>query len=129
MKAILAVVAVIAGSAGSLIPNPANINGFSITLEATPHGWAAHCDSGCRWRGLSLAFECATACPAIVDANGLVTTLTPRPDSTDFAFTVERTAEGVHARSRVGAAWTDLSWGCQMTPCRVQIDAMGVRVK
>jgi hypothetical protein len=131
MKATLAALAILVGSvsSGSLTPRQQSVSAFSITLEATPRGWAAHCDSGCRWRGLSLSFECAMACPAIVDANGLVTTLTPRSDATAFSFTVAHTTDGVRARSRVGTAWTTLSWGCQASPCRVQIDAMGVRVK
>ena len=97
---------------------------FSLVLESTPTGWAARCDSGCRWR--QLAFDCERACRAVVDANGLVTVASPRPDSTAFLFLVERTPTGVSAESRLGTAWKMLSWECQSAPCRARVDAYGV---
>jgi hypothetical protein len=127
MKALLAVLGLLIVSAcvrSAPIARP-HADAFRIVLEATPTGWSAQCEAGCQWRGAS--FGCATACGAIVDANGLVTLATPRPDSSGFSFVVERAANnGARAYSRGGTAWKTLSWECGASPCRVRIDASGV---
>jgi hypothetical protein len=97
---------------------------FSIVLESTPTGWAARCDTGCRWH--EAAFGCGWACGAVVDANGLVTLATPRPASTPFMFIVEKKSGGVWADSRRGTSWEKLSWSCESGSCRVRLDASGV---
>lgn len=100
---------------------PAN---FSILLTTTATGWEAQCDSGCRWKGLG--FSCATACPATIDANGVVTLASPRPDPTSFSIVVHHDRNGVRATSRGGTAWDTLSWKCSELPCQARIDALGV---
>jgi hypothetical protein len=97
---------------------------FSLVLESTANGWAARCDTGCRWQRLS--FGCERACRAIIDANGVVTAATPYLDSTTFRFIVERTARGVRATSRSGAVWQALTWTCELDPCRARVNTYGV---
>ena len=127
MRELVVVLNLIAGlSVGSRPTEARAASGFSIVLEPTTTGWSAHCDSGCRWQ--EAAFECPAACDAIVDANGLVTTLSPRPETTSFSFRVEHSANGGRAESRAGTDWKSLSWTCQATPCRARIDRLGVVV-
>jgi hypothetical protein len=97
---------------------------FSLVLESKPGGWAARCDSGCRWREVS--FSCERACGAIVDANGLVTLATADLDPSSFRFIVERGDGVVRATARNGTAWDNLTWSCTTDPCRVRVDAYGV---
>jgi hypothetical protein len=97
---------------------------FSIVVTTTVNGWAATCDSGCRWKGLS--FACASACPAIIDANGLVTLASIRSDSTPFSIVLHHDFHGAQATSRGGTAWTRLAWDCQSFPCRARVDRLGV---
>ena len=126
MKTFIAGLALLAGCAsmGRTHSEKQTAASFSVVLQPTAAGWAARCDSGCRWREAS--FECRTACGAIVDQNGLVTTLTPRPEPTAFSFQVERTSTGARAQSRLGTAWKTLSWDCQSAACGARIDAAGV---
>src|SRR5262245_28846510 len=88
---------VVVTQALSAPPRPA-APAFSLVLESTATGWAARCDTGCRWQRVS--FGCERACGAIIDANGVVTIATPHLDSAAFRFIVERTARGVRATSR-----------------------------
>lgn len=120
-RALITVVALAVTSATAKTRTPAD---FSLVLESTPTGWAARCDSGCRWHELS--FSCEGACGAIVDGNGLVTAVTPRFDSSAFRFRVERTGAEVRATARTGTAWRTLSWGCTTDRCRARVDAYGV---
>jgi hypothetical protein len=97
---------------------------FSLVLESTRTGWAAQCDSGCRWRQLS--FDCRQACGAVIDADGVVTLAAARRDSTAFRFVVEHTPTGVRAIARSGTAWQALSWDCGAESCRARVDQRGV---
>jgi hypothetical protein len=126
LKPILAGLALFAGAgaAGLRGAEQQGTASFSIVLEATPTGWSAECDTGCRWQAVS--FECATVCGAVVDANGLVTLGTLRPEPTPFLFLVEHTRSGARAESRTGTAWKTVSWECPSLPCRARIDARGV---
>ena len=97
---------------------------FSLVLESSATGWAARCDSGCRWRQLS--FSCERACGAVIDANGVAHLATPSLDSASFRFIVERSAGEVRATARSGTAWQTLTWRCALDPCRAHVDAYGV---
>ncbi|HEV8446393.1 MAG TPA: hypothetical protein VGQ44_06225 [Gemmatimonadaceae bacterium] len=120
-RALVSGIALVVTSAAATTRAPA---AFSLVLESTPTGWAARCDSGCRWHELS--FNCERACGAIVDANGVVTLATPQLDQAAFRFIVERTAAEVRATARTGTAWKTLSWGCQLDRCRARVDGYGV---
>lgn len=108
-------------------PVQSSVAPFAVEIETMPNGWSARCDSGCNWK--ELAFRCATACDAILDADGLVTVATLRSPST-FRFILRRTAEGVEAYSRGGTAWSRLSWSCTPTAptagCRAAVNGHGV---
>jgi hypothetical protein len=108
------------------LPSPPTLppSAFSLVLESTANGWAARCDTGCRWQRLS--FGCERACRAVVDANGVATVATPYLDSAAFRFIVERTDHGVRATSRAGTAWQALTWKCQLDPCRARVNTYGV---
>jgi hypothetical protein len=95
-----------------------------MVVESTPTGWAARCDKGCRWRELS--FGCERACNAVIDANGIVTLATLRPDSAAFGFVVEHTPTGVRATTRGGTIWQGLGWDCGADSCRARVDEYGV---
>ena len=99
-------------------------NSFSLVVQRIPNGWAAQCDSGCRWKDVS--FACARDCAAIVDANGLVTVLTPRTEPTAFSIRLEPTANGVAAESRAGTSWKTLTWECVSSSCPIRLDANGM---
>jgi len=127
MKSMLVAVAIVAlagMSATKPAGRPAEPVAFSIVLTTTPTGWAAKCDAGCRWK--ELGFSCATACPAIVDANGVVTLASPRPEPTAFSFTVRHDHNGAQATSRGGTVWTTLGWDCRQSPCEVRVTETGV---
>jgi len=113
-----------AGMATTRAGRPAAPANFSVLITATPTGWAARCDSGCHWKEVS--FSCPNACPAIVDANGLVTLASPRPDPTPFSIVLHHDRYGAKAESRAGTAWSTLSWDCGESPCQVRVDAFGV---
>ena len=98
---------------------------FSVSVEATPTGWSARCDSGCTWK--ELAFECPTACDALMDSNGLVTAATLPQRTASFTFFLTRTRTGFAAHARRGTTWSRLGWSCApLNSCRVSIDAQGV---
>lgn len=97
---------------------------FSLVLESTASGWAARCDSGCRWKELS--FGCARACGATIDANGVLTLNAPPTEAAAFRFNVERSPNGVRASAKTGTAWELLTWTCRLDPCRARIDGYGV---
>lgn len=99
---------------------------FSLALASTSSGWAARCDTGCRWR--EAAFTCRIACDAIVDANGLRTAQAPSVEPVAFSFRVARADSGARAEASTGTAWRALSWSCDNTPCRVRITDHGVQV-
>ena len=127
MRVTLAALIVVSACASAVhqrapvVPEPA---AFSLALQATPLGWAARCDTGCRWH--EAAFECPTACNAVVDAYGLRTVQSPTVGKSAFSFRVERTADGARAESDVGTAWRSLSWSCGADRCRARITGYGV---
>ena len=106
-------------------PASARLDHFSLVLDYTATGWSAECELGCStpW---AAKFSCKTACDARVDALGLVTLAEQRPADPRFAFTLERTADGVSAKSKTGTAWTTLTWGCASAPCRARVTEAGV---
>lgn len=109
-------------------PVQSSVASFAVEVETLPNGWAARCDSGCNWR--ELAFRCASACDAILDADGLVTVAMPRSPSA-FRFILVRTSDGIEAHSRGGTAWSRLAWSCSSTapgttPCRAVVTGNGV---
>ena len=126
LKELIAVVAMFGAAGHAIAPasDAAPPSGFSVVLEHIPNGWAARCESGCRWG--EVAFTCASSCGAIVDANGLVTLASARPDSTAFAFVVEWRGDAIVARARSGTAWTTLRWACGQAPCRARVNEAGV---
>lgn len=69
VKALLTGFAIVFGTASISTTTPtASPHPFSLVLESTAYGWAASCDSGCRWRHLGLS--CNGACGVItIDAN------------------------------------------------------------
>src|SRR5262245_45888375 len=131
MRAIL-VLAAIAGFIGATttqrVPQAVTqgaADRFSVVLDYTATGWSAACEIGCGW---TAGFSCATACNAVVDARGIITLANTRPLDSLFAFAVERTDNGVSARSRWGTRWRSLSWGCEQQPCRARVTESGVAV-
>jgi hypothetical protein len=126
MKALIAGLMLLAGCASTraVQSHSSPLASFSMVVTATPNGWAVRCDSGCHWRAAS--FECANACDANVDANGLVTVSTPRTEPTAFSFRLAHTSNGVRANSQTGTAWKTLTWGCGSESCRARINAQGV---
>jgi hypothetical protein len=124
-RILVAGLALFAGSASTTVPERAEpIASFSLVLESSSTGWAARCDSGCRWTQLS--FNCERACGAIIDANGVVTLATQRQDSAAFRFVVEHTPTGAKATTRGGTAWQTLSWDCGVATCRARVNENGV---
>ena len=118
--------AVITFLAGPAVPSAtqSSVANFSVTIEVTPTGWAARCDSGCAWR--ELAFECRVACDAIIDSNGLVTAATLRPSTASFRMVLVRGPRGIVAHSRQGTAWSQLGWSCENTGCSAEVTGYGV---
>ena len=120
---LLAVITFLAGPA-VLWATQSSVANFSVTIEATPMGWAARCDSGCAWR--KLAFECPVACDAILDSNGLVTAATLRPAPATFRMVLVRGPRGIVAHARQGTAWSQLAWSCEPTSCSAEVNGYGV---
>jgi hypothetical protein len=109
------------------VPNSARqgaLSAFSLVITTIPTGWAAHCDSGCRWQ--EVAYSCPGNCKAVFDANGVSTPRARRADASGFAFELQRVDGETRARSLAGTAWKALSWGCPTDTCRARIDANGV---
>ena len=123
-RALLAGTALVLGTGAATPTTTRTPAAFSLMLESTVTGWAARCDSGCRWEQFSL--KCAHACSAFIDATGVNTVATPRFDSSAFRFRVERTTAGVRATAQTGTAWQALAWTCRLNPCRAHVDAYGV---
>jgi hypothetical protein len=126
MLAVMAPLALVAMATAAWTPQPA-AGHFSIVLGYSSTGWSAQCESGCEssWKG---SFACNTACPAHVDAEGLVTLAEPRGANPRFSFEVERRPGGVVATSKAGTLWSELAWSCISEPCRARITEDGVAV-
>jgi hypothetical protein len=122
-RTLLAGIALVIGVGPATTPTAHAPAGFSLVLESTRTGWAAHCDSGCHWTTITLS--CARSCDATIDANGVGPRAAPFV-SPSFAFKVERTDREVRAIARTGTAWQTLTWTCFLDPCRARVDANGV---
>ena len=96
---------------------------FSLLLEHSSAGWAAHCESGCSWKDVTM--QCAN-CKVRVDADGIHNSNVPLT-SRGFAFVLDD-SNGLSAHAVQGARWQDLSWGCATAVCRCQINEEGVHV-
>ena len=125
-KALLAGLAFTFGTVSIPVPasTPAPAS-FSLVLESTQFGWAASCDSGCRWRHLALS--CDGACGVVtIDANGVERYPARNLEPAAFGFRVERSANGVRAKGQTGTLWETLGWTCRLNPCRARVDWRGV---
>lgn len=96
---------------------------FSVLLEHSRSGWAAHCESGCSWKDVTL--QC-TNCKVRVDADGIGSNDVAK-SSRGFAFVLDD-SKGLSAHGVKGVRWQDLSWGCAGAVCRVRINEEGVHV-
>jgi hypothetical protein len=122
-RAFLAGIVLVIGTGLMTTPSAQTPAGFSLVLESTATGWAARCDSGCRWTHITLS--CARSCDATIDANG-VRPRGARSASPSFAFNIERTGREVRATGRTGTAWQALTWTCFLDPCRARVNTYGV---
>ena len=96
---------------------------FSLLLEHSPTGWAAHCESGCSWKDVTM--QCIN-CKVTVDADGMYNGTAP-VTSRGFAFVLDD-SNGLSAHGVRGVRWVDLSWGCAGAVCRARISEEGVHV-
>ena len=124
LVSLLAGLALVGGAHAAPSPSMDAPAAFSLVLESTATGWAARCDSGCRWQRLS--FDCERSCAAVIDANGVSRAGTVGEERAAFRFRVERTEQGVRATSAAGTAWVALAWSCASGSCRARVDGYGV---
>lgn len=96
---------------------------FSLVLEHSPTGWAAHCDSGCVWKDVTM--QCSD-CKVRIDANGIYESTAPMTSS-EFAFVLDD-GNGLSAHAVKGTRWLDLSWNCAAAVCRCRLNEQGVHV-
>ncbi|MFL5613045.1 MAG: hypothetical protein ACJ796_05230 [Gemmatimonadaceae bacterium] len=96
---------------------------FSLVLDHSPTGWAAHCESGCSWKDVTL--QC-TNCKVSIDADGMYGSDLPAR-SRGFAFVLDD-SNGLSAHGVRGTRWANLSWGCTTAVCRSRINEEGVHV-
>lgn len=97
---------------------------FAIVVEHAPTGgWSATCDSGCRWKTVTL--DCR-GCEVRIDAAGIALATTPANRTEPFAFVLHDDASGWSARALHGTAWRELSWQCRSGNCRARVDETGV---
>jgi len=96
---------------------------FSLSVEHSPAGWAAHCESGCSWKDVTI--QC-TNCRVRVDADGMYNGNVPMT-SRGFAFVLDDN-NGLSAHGVQGVRWQDLSWGCATAVCRCRLNEEGVHV-
>ena len=96
---------------------------FSLLLEHSKSGWAAHCESGCSWKDVTM--QC-TNCKARIDADGIYDANVART-SRGFAFVLDD-SNGLSAHALQGVRWTNLSWNCASEICRSRLSEEGVYV-
>lgn len=96
---------------------------FSLVVEHSPTGWAAHCQSGCVWKDVTM--QCSD-CKVRIDGNGISDANAPMAPS-EFAFVLDD-RNGLSAHAVKGTRWLDLSWGCATAVCRCQLNEQGVHV-
>ena len=96
---------------------------FSLLLEHSKAGWAAHCESGCSWKDITMR---CTNCKVTVDADGIHDG-NPPLKSRGFAFVLDD-RNGLSAHGLRGVRWLDLSWDCATAVCRSRLSEEGVYV-
>lgn len=102
---------------------PVPIAPFALVLEQSETGWAAHCETGCQWRDVSMT--CA-GCDVRLDASGIARATPSAPEATGFAFVLSRAERGWTAQGIQGVQWQSLSWNCGAAACRARLDESGV---
>ena len=101
----------------------APVRHFSIVLEHSATGWAAHCDTGCYW--IDVSRTCA-GCDVRIDASGIARGYPARPDAKGFEFVLSGEQVGWTAVGIRGVMWKTLGWSCSASVCRARIDETGV---
>ena len=96
---------------------------FAILLEHSAQGWAATCDTGCRWTHLTMSCE---GCKIRVDVAGVGPASAPERGTEGFSFTLRDAGAGWQATRVRGTIWGALAYGCATTVCRARIDEAGV---
>jgi hypothetical protein len=101
---------------------------FSVVIERSGTQWKAKCELGCAWTGATLSFSCPENCDAILDANGLITTLARRDAPAAFSFVLSEDRNGkIIAKRNVGTEWGEISWTCEgKDPCTARVNEFGV---
>ena len=95
---------------------------FTVILERSATGWAAHCEVGCQWTDVTMSCD---GCDVQLDASGIARAfLAPAPKG--FAFVVSNARDGWTARGIQGVRWQKLSWSCGAAVCRGRLDETGV---
>ena len=97
---------------------------FSLWLEHSPTGWAAHCDTGCTWKDVTM--RCSD-CTVRVDADGINDDAAAARPPRGFAFLLDD-HHGLSAHGVQGVRWLDLSWNCATSVCRARLNEEGVHV-
>ena len=101
----------------------APVRHFSIVLEHSATGWAAHCETGCAWTDVS---RTCVGCDARLDASGIAPGYPARAGTTGFEFVLSGERNGWTAVAVRGVTWETLSWTCSASTCRARIDETGV---
>lgn len=96
---------------------------FSLILEHSSQGWRASCETGCRWREVTL--DCA-GCEVLLTSVGIGPANDPAQDLGTFAFTLADSSSGWSAKAVRGSHWLTLGFGCPQAVCRTRIDEAGV---
>jgi len=96
---------------------------FSLVLEHSSSGWAARCETGCRWKEVTMT---CGGCTVRLDVAGISELRAMHTKADGFEFTVSRTSDGLKADAITGARWKSLAWNCEEGTCRARIDETGV---
>ena len=107
----------------TVAPTAAPESHFTIVLERSAKGWAAHCETGCAWVNVSMFCD---GCEVRLDANGIGPAYPATSTAAAFAFVLSADRTGGKARAIQGTRWTSLGWGCLPAGCRVRLDETGV---
>jgi hypothetical protein len=125
----LAVVAFLAIACHRQAPTVAPVSEpdhFSIVLEHSAQGLAAHCEVGCQW--IDVSISCG-GCDVRLDVSGIARAQEATPRPTGFAFVLSPDGTGWKARAIQGARWITAGWVCSTAACRVRLDEKGVRAR
>ena len=125
LRTILAAALAVAGFGGTpMHTTSAPLEHFAVVVEHAPtQGWAATCETGCRWKTATL--DCR-GCEVRIDAGGISLATAPAERTERFAFVLHDDASGWGARALHGTSWNALSWECRTVVCRARIDETGV---